>query len=140
MNASLAPRVFGTLREAIHATASQSGMSLRALAGDLDWSPSELSMRIALGGDSARAFPADDAHLVRMMQVTKNYSVLATLADLLGFDITPKEQRMPEIAARLSAQFAEAMPALQLVMEWGRRQQLSAGVRHPRRRASLAQR
>jgi len=100
------PRVFPTLREAIHATATSGRLPMKALASELDWSPSELSMRTTLGGESARPFPANDDQdrLVRLQRVTADVSILATMADLLGYEIVEKRDRTPERVAALVAE------------------------------------
>lgn len=115
--------VCATLREAINMTAVRARVPMKALAAELDWSPSELSMRTTLGGDSARSFPADDDHLVKLMIVTQDFSILATLADLCGYEVRPKESRMPEMIASLQADIAKLMPRFQTVMEWGKAEQ-----------------
>jgi len=111
--------VFQDVREAINATASRSTKSMREVAGLLDWSPSELSMRIALGGDSARAFPADDEHLVKLMRVTGDFSILATLADLCGFELQPKRERTAEILTEVQGAIKALLPKMQLVLDMG---------------------
>src|SRR5689334_6776259 len=100
------PRIFPTLREAIHATATGSVVPMKAHASELDYSPSELSMRTTLGGESARPFPANDdqERLIRLQRVTNDVSVLATMADLLGYEIIEKRDRTPERVAALVAE------------------------------------
>jgi len=110
-------RVFPTIREALHATATGAPQPMKALAGELDWSPSELSMRTTLGGESTRAFPADDEHLVKLMRVTGDYSVLFTLADLCGYELRPKEQRTAEIITEAKAEVASALRKIQMAFE-----------------------
>ena len=99
--------MFPTLREAIHATATGARQPMKALAADLDWSPSELSMRTTLGGDNGRTFPASDEHLIRLMRVTGDYSILYTIAELTGYEVQPKRDRMPEIAMQLRGELAD---------------------------------
>src|SRR5262249_40540714 len=80
-------------------TATASGKPMKVLAAELDWAPSELSMRTTLSGDSARAFPADDEHLVKLMRLTGDPSILFTLADLLGFERpVPKREQLAAAA------------------------------------------
>lgn len=115
---SHAGRAYLSLRDAIHATASGSRMPMKMLAGELDWSPSELSMRIALSGDNARVFPADDEHLVKLMRVTGDHSVLYTLADLMGYTVEPKRERLGERIAELKGDIDRAVTTLkQLSLE-----------------------
>lgn len=83
-------QVFPTVREAIHHTVTRAEQPMKEIAAHLDWSPSELSMRTALGGDSARAFPADDDHLIRVMAYTGDYSPVLTMAAKLGLDVRPR--------------------------------------------------
>lgn len=112
-------RVFPTLREAIHATAVGAKLPMKALAAELDWSPSELSMRTTLGGDSSRHFPADDEHLVRIQKLTGDVAILATMADLLGFELAPKRERVAELLADVQHEIRQLMPKVQLVLDMG---------------------
>lgn len=98
-------RVCSSIRDAIHATATSNGQ-MKPLAAELDWSPSEFSRRTTLGEDNTLTFPADD-RLIRLQQLTHDYSVLMTMADLLGFDLRPKENRFPELLAATGHQVAE---------------------------------
>jgi hypothetical protein len=88
-------RTFGTIRESIHATATGNG-SMKTLAAELDWSPSEFSRRTTLGEDNSLTFPADD-RLIRIQQLTGDFSVLLTMAEVLGFEVHPRRDHLPEI-------------------------------------------
>lgn len=110
-------RVFGSLREAIHATATSAKQPMKVLAAELDWSPSELSHRTTLGGDAIRPFPADDEHLIKLMRVTGDYSPLATIADLCGFEIAPKKDRWPELVTELKQEAQRLSDRIQLVLD-----------------------
>lgn len=110
-------RVCSSLREAIHETVTQAGMPMKALAAELDWSPSHLSMMTTLGEENARPFPADDAHLIRMMRVTNNLSVLLTMADLLGFEVSPKRDAVPAMVAELKEELRRLVPKIQMVLD-----------------------
>jgi hypothetical protein len=110
-------RVFPSLRESIHATATTGKLSMKALAAELDYSPSELSMRTTLGGDSARAFPCDDEHLVKLMRITQDFSVLFTMADLCGFELQPKKERIAEMVAELQRTVETLGPRMQMLLE-----------------------
>src|SRR5574337_1239039 len=112
-------RVYGSLREALHATATGAKLPMKALAAELDWSPSELSMRTTLGGDNGRAFPADDEHLIRIQRVTEDASVLYTMADLLGFELLPKRERTAELLAQVQRDLRQLMPRMQMVLDIG---------------------
>lgn len=100
-----AASVCPTLREALNRSAYGGGRLAKLLAAELDWSPSEFTMRVTIGGDSARHFPANDEaeRLPRLMQLTGDYSYLATLADKLGFELKPKPERTAEEVSALRA-------------------------------------
>ncbi len=110
-------RVFPSVREAVHGTATGAAQPMKALAAELDWSPSELSMRTTLGGDSGRAFPCDDEHLIKLMRLTQDYSVLFTLADLCGFELQPKKERIAEMVQELQRDVANFLPRVQMLLE-----------------------
>ena len=112
-------RAFPTLREAIHSTATLNG-TMKAIASELDWGQSELSMRIALGGDSARPFPADDEHLIKIMLVTGDHSIFFTIAERLGYDVTPKKEQTAAQIASLHRDVQDmARRMSQLVLDLG---------------------
>jgi len=102
-------------------------MALKAIAAELDWSPSELSMRLALAGDNARAFPCDDEHLVKLLRVTGDHSVLYTLADLLGYEVRPKEQRTAELLVSLQGDIRALMPRIQMALDLGAKMAKAGG-------------
>lgn len=110
-------RAFPTLRESIHAVATSGRPSMKILAGELDWSPSELSMRTTLGGDSSRAFPLDEEHLIKLMRVTGDYSPLFTLAELCGYEVAPKQERIGEMVSELKQEAQRLASRLQLVLD-----------------------
>lgn len=110
-------RAFPSMREAIHATATTGPLSMKDLAAELDWAPSELSMRTTLGGESSRAFPADDGRLVTMMRTQGNFSPLATLAAACGFDLAPKKERQAEMIVALQRDAKELGQRIQLLLE-----------------------
>lgn len=114
-------KLYPSLREAIHGTASASKLPMKQLAAELDWSPSDFSMRTTLGGDSVRVFPADDEHLVKLLKVTGDHSVLLTLADLLGYEVRPKEERTAELLAEVQRDLKAFMPKFQMVLDLGAR-------------------
>jgi hypothetical protein len=95
-------RVFATMRDAINHAATRSGKSQKEIAGELDWSPTMLSLATTLGEENARPFPCDDAHLVRMMAYTGDHSPLLTLADKLGYELVPRRDRTAEMVAALT--------------------------------------
>ena len=109
--------IFPTLREAIHHTTTRSGIPMKQIAAELDWSPSMLSFATTLGQENVKAFPADDAHLVKLMEVTGDDSILATLAFKRGYELVPKRDRMPEVLAGLHEDFKSLGEKLQMVLE-----------------------
>lgn len=109
-------RVFPSLREAIHSAATTGRLSMKTLAAELDYSPSELSMRTTLGGDSSRVFPFED-RLVTMMKAQNDFSPLFTLADLCGFELQPKKERVHEMVQELQRDLASFIPRAQMVLQ-----------------------
>jgi hypothetical protein len=107
-------KVFGTIREAINTTATANG-PMKPLASELDWSPSEFSRRTTLGDDNTLAFPADD-RLIRIQQLTGDHSILLTMASALGYEVSPKQERMPEIVQQLAAEAKRLNESIQLVL------------------------
>jgi len=111
-------RVYASIREAVHAVASTGRLSMKQLAPELDWSPSELSMRTTLGGDRMRMFPLDDGRLVKMMKAQDDYSPLATLANDCGFELRAKERDVTKMVADAKASVSEAVKKFQqLILE-----------------------
>lgn len=110
----MANKTFRSLREAIYHTASQSGVPMKSLAADLDYSPSDLSMRVTLS-EEGRPFPADD-RLIKIQQLTGNHSILATMAEALGYELHPKRERMPELVQALAAEAKRLNESIQLVL------------------------
>jgi hypothetical protein len=92
---------------------------MKAIAAELDWSPSQLSMATTLGDDNARPFPADDAHLVKLCRVTGDHSVLYTLADLLGYEVQPRADTTPKLLSELQTELRALMPKFQMVLDLG---------------------
>lgn len=85
-----ASRIYRSVRDAVH-HAAHGVESIKALAADLDMSPSALSMSTVLSdGENARPFPAEK--LADLCAITGNYSPLLTLAEQLGFRCIPCEQ------------------------------------------------
>lgn len=110
-------RVFPSLREAIHATATGAKTPMKALAAELDWSPSELSQRTTLGGEGQRPFPASDEHLVKLQRITGDCSILFTMAELLGYELQPKRERIGALIAEVQADAKELNSKLQLLLD-----------------------
>lgn len=112
-------QVYESVREAIYYTVAKARMPMKALAAELDWSPSQLSMATTLGEDNARPFPADDAHLVRLMRVTGDHSVLHTLASLLGYELRPRAEAVPALLQEVQQEIRRLAPKMQLLLDLG---------------------
>ena len=112
-----ASQIFPTVREAINHTATRSGVPQKQLAADLDWAPSTFSLVTTLGDENARPFPADDAHLVRLMTITEDYSILATLADKCGFELVPRRDRMPAMVEEVRKEVAALTTKVQMMLD-----------------------
>jgi len=110
-------RVYPSVRDAIFATAHSGTPPMQDLARDLDWSKSEMSMHTMPEGPTARAFPCDDDHLVKLMRLTGDFSILMTLAHACGFELVPRRERTAEEVAALRADlqaFGKRMEQLSL--------------------------
>ena len=107
-------QTFEGIREAIHHTATASGVPMKSLAADLDLSPSNLSMRTTLGTDGI-PFPADD-RLIKLQQLTGDHSILSTMDEALGYELHPKQERLPELVASLIAEHKRLNESVQLVL------------------------
>ncbi len=110
-------KICHTLREAIHHTYLNSRRPAKELAGELDWAPSELSLRTSLG-ENARPFPADDEkeRIVIIMRESGDYSYLLTLCEKCGFEAPRvKEVYFP---AMLEDFKRDVMPRIQQVFEF----------------------
>lgn len=112
-------QVFQSLREAIHHTFTRSKVPMKALAAEMDWSPSQLSMATTLGEENARPFPADDEHLIKGQKLTGDYSILLTMADLLGCEVRLKQDSTPELLAEVKQEIRLLMPKIQMILEIG---------------------
>lgn len=109
-------RVYPSVREAIHAVATTGPLSMKLLAPELDWSPSELSMRSTLGGDRLRSFPIDDGRITKLMKAQGDFSPLATLADDCGFELRTKERDVPKLVKEAKASVGEALKKFQQLL------------------------
>ena len=95
------------MREAINHAATGYG-NQKALAAELDVSPSFLSMSTVLsGGDHVRTFPAD--LLVQLEAITSNLSPLYTHAALLGHEVRPRA----DVAVEALAKVAHLLPEIE---------------------------
>jgi hypothetical protein len=106
-------QIFPSIREAIHHTATASGIPMKSLAADLDYSPTEMSMRTTLGTEG-REFPA--SKLVKLQKLTKNVSILMTEADQLGYELRPKQDRLPDMLQQIQDTQKRLAEAVQLVL------------------------
>lgn len=114
---SVPGKVFPSLREALHHTATSGVVPMKALAAELDWSPSQLSMATTLGTENPRTFPADDEHLLRLIQRTGDHSFLLTLADLLHCEVRPKVVDVPGLLQDVQREIRVIAPKLQMVLD-----------------------
>ena len=88
---------------------------MKTLAAELDWSPSELSRRTTLGDDNSLSFPADD-RLIRIQSLTGDHSILLTMAEALGYEVHPKQDRMPELVQQLTTEARRLNDNIQMVL------------------------
>jgi hypothetical protein len=116
MGPLMKPTIYPSLREAIYYTVARSKLSTAALAAELGWTPSQLSRHTSLDGASALPFPCDE-RLVKLMQITGDHSILYTMADLLGYDVVPKAERLPEMLADLIASQHEQLEKAQALLK-----------------------
>lgn len=92
-------RPYRTLRESIHHAAHGFSGGMKALAMELDFAPSALSMATVISeGENARPFPAEK--LIELCRITGNTSPLHTLAEALGYEVRRRDD-LHAIAADL---------------------------------------
>jgi len=107
-------RIFPSIQEAIYHTAHSSGVDMKVIAADLDYSPSNLSTRATITENPTAPFPA--SKLIALQQLTGDHSILATMADALGYELHPKQERLPELVASLIAEHKRLNESVQLVL------------------------
>ena len=107
-------RTFHTLQEAIYHTTHGSGVDMKVIAAELDYSPSNLSARTTIIENPAAPFPA--SKLISLQQITKDHSALSTMADALGYELHPKAERIPELVQALTAEAKRLTDSIQLVL------------------------
>jgi hypothetical protein len=95
---------YGTCREFVAARVHQIGRPQKAIAADMDYSPSDLSRKLAQNPDDSRRFSLDD--LERYMDVTGDTEpVLYLVEKYLGDEakqIEELERRLQELRDRAS--------------------------------------
>lgn len=95
---------YGTCREYVAARVHQQGRPQKAIAADMDYSPSDLSRKLAQNPEDSRRFTLDD--LERYVVVTGDtnpilYLVEKYLADA-GDEIAALERRLEQLRASQS--------------------------------------
>lgn len=93
---------YASCREFVAARVHQQGRPQKAIAADMDYSPSDLSRKLAQNPDDSRRFTLDD--LERYIEVTRDtdpvlYLVEKYLADASA-EIAALERRIAEIRVR----------------------------------------
>lgn len=104
-------RIYQTIDEAIQAAAFRSGKQVKALAGEMDMGRSEFSLKASGQG---RFF--NPVELVLLQRRAHEYSVLYTMADLLGFERpAPKSQDLQRVLLPLFDQLEPMQEALDIL-------------------------
>lgn len=107
-------RIFPSLQEAIYHSAHSSGVDMKVIAAELDYSPSNLSTRATITENPVAPFPS--SKLVTLQHITNDISILMTMADRLGYEIRPKQERMPELIGHLATEAKRLNESIQLVL------------------------
>ena len=107
-------RVFPSIQEAIYHTAHSSGVDMKVIAAELDYSPSNLSSRATITENPTAPFPA--SKLIHLQKITNDHSVVATMAEALGYELHTKADRMPELVQALTAEARRLTDSIQLVL------------------------
>lgn len=94
---------YPTCREYVAARIHQQGRPQKAIAADMDYSPSDLSRKLAQNPDDSRRFTLDD--LERFVEVTGDTKPILYLVEkfLAKPDVEELEEKIRELQARLSA-------------------------------------
>ena len=83
--------------DALNKTVYGSDKSLKEIAYELDYSPSELSRRC--NHEDKIVFPLDK--LPDLMRITSNYTILEVLAEQSGYELKAKEISLAEIGLEI---------------------------------------
>lgn len=94
---------YSTCREYVGARIHQQGRPQKAIAADMDYSPSDLSRKLAQNPDDSRRFTLDD--LEKYMQVTGDTKPVLYLVEkyLAAENPADLERRIAELQAKLKA-------------------------------------
>ncbi len=88
---------FNMIHDALNKTVYGSGKSLKEIAYELDYSPSELSRRC--NHAEKIVFPLDK--VPDLMRITGNYTILKVLANQSGYELKEKEISLAEIGLEI---------------------------------------
>lgn len=91
---------YATCREYVASSAHRQGVAMKAIAADMDYSPSDLSRKLAQSPNDSRRFTLDD--LETYMQVTGDTSAIGYLA--AKYLATPDYDAMRREIERLTEQ------------------------------------
>ena len=94
--------VYQTCREYVAARVHQQGRAQKSIAADMDYSPSDLSRKLAQSQDDSRRFTLDD--LERYIDVTGDIKPVFYLVEkyLTDTDKETLEKQIQELQARLA--------------------------------------
>ena len=94
--------VYGSCRELVAARVHQLGKSQKSIAADMDYSPSDLSRKLAQNPDDSRRFTLDD--LETYIKVTGDKEPVMYLAEkyLLERDQSVLEKQIEELQQQLA--------------------------------------
>ncbi|MCH8506844.1 MAG: hypothetical protein LAT50_21395 [Ectothiorhodospiraceae bacterium] len=100
---------YATCREYVAARVHQQGRPQKAIAAEMDYSPSDLSRKLAQNPDDSRRFTLDDLELY--MKKTNDtdpilYLVEKYLAPHAGDEVAELERKLAEARARQSSTVA----------------------------------
>lgn len=92
---------YGSCRELIAARVHQNGRPQKAIAADMDYSPSDLSRKLSQNPDDSRRLTLDDAE--RFMEVTRDYSPVYYWVEkyLATTDKDELQKRIAELQSQL---------------------------------------
>lgn len=93
---------YATCREFVAARIHQQGRPQKAIAADMDYSPSDLSRKLAQNPDDSRRFTLDD--LEKFMEVTGDTKPVLYLVEkyLAANDVDTLQKRIDELNALMA--------------------------------------
>ena len=107
--------VFQMQRDAIHEALVRTvygSVAQKVIAAELDMSPSELSRRVS--DNESLQFPFEK--IPRLMEITGDYRILDTLADLSGREVRVKEINATELVGLVVRKIEELPDQLKAAM------------------------